>query len=152
MATFRFNITKGRDVELFNRVDSNDPGASAIVIIPLSATDTEANRQDDDDVTTFLAAAPNELTTGGWVRKVLTDTELAAIAVDDVNNRFPATIPAITYTAPSAGTVVGFLLAYDADTAAGTDANLLPISCHDVNIVSDGNDVIINAGDVSRTT
>ena len=39
-----------------------------------------------------------------------------------------------------------------ADTAAGTDANLIPI-CHlDFAVTADGNDVILNAGDVARAT
>lgn len=153
MANYMFNIAKGRFVEFFNRVDSNDPAASAIILIPLSASDTEANRQDDDDVATFLAAAPNEQTLGGWVRKTLTDADLAAIAVDDTNNRFPATIPQITFTTPTAtNNTTGLLVAYDADTAAGTDSNLIPI-CHlDFAVTADGNNVVINAGDVARAS
>lgn len=153
MANYMFNISKGRFVEFFNRVDSNDPANSAIILVPLSATDTEANRQDDDDLATFLAAAPNEQTAGGWVRKTLTDADLAAIAVDDTNNRFPATIPSVTFTGPTAGNnTVGLFVGYDSDTTSGTDSNIIPI-CHlDFNVTADGNDVVINAGDVARAS
>lgn len=148
-----FNISKGRFAEFMNRVDGNDPAASAIVLIPLSASDTEANRQDDDDVATFLAAAPNEATGGGWVRKVLTDADLAAPAPDDTNNRYPATLPSVTWTAPAAANnTTGLLIAYDADTAAGTDANLIPIAHCDFAVTTDGNDVILNAGDFARAS
>lgn len=37
MANFVFNIAKGRVAEFFNRVDSNDPANSAIILVPLSA-------------------------------------------------------------------------------------------------------------------
>ena len=35
MADFVFNIAKGRVAELYNRVDSNDPANSAIIIVPV---------------------------------------------------------------------------------------------------------------------
>ncbi len=153
MANFMMNIAKGRFVEYMNRVDSNDPTNSAIILIPLSVSDTEANCQDYDDVTAFLGGTPDERTTGGWVRKTLTDVELAAIAVDDTNNRFPATLPAVTWTAPTAGNnTTGLLIAYDNDTTAGTDANLIPIAHCDFTVTTDGNDVILNAGDYARAS
>jgi len=147
------NISKGRFVEFFNRVDNNDPTNSAIILVPLSATDTEANRQDDSDLATFLAAAPNEQTGGGWVRKTLTDTETSAIAVDNTNNRFPATIPAVTWTAPAASSnTVALAVCYDSDTTSGTDSNILVISVHDFAVTADGNDVVLNTGDIARAS
>lgn len=151
MANFMYNISKGRFVEFFNRVDSNDPTNSAIILIPLSASGTEAEGQDYDDVTAVLGGTANEQSSGGWGRKTLTDSDLSAIAVDDSNNRFPATIPQQTFTGPTAGNnITGILVAYDSDTTGGTDANVIPI-CHlDAAVTADGNDVIVNAGDVAR--
>lgn len=147
-----YNIAKGRAVEFFNRVDSNDPANSAIILVPLSASGTEAEGQDYDDLTAVLGGTANEQTTS-WTRKTLTDADLSAIAVDDTNNRFPATIPSVTWTAPSTGNnTTGLLVCYDSDTTAGTDANILPI-CHlDMAVTADGNDVIVNAGDVVRAS
>jgi hypothetical protein len=153
VANYMFNISKGRAVEFFNRVDSNDPANSAIILVPCSASDTEANAQDADDLTAALATAINEQTGGGWVRKTLTDTNLSAIAVDDTNNRFPATLPSVTWTAPAAANnTTGLLVCYDSDTTAGTDANIIPISHHDFAVTTDGNDVVLNAGDVVRAS
>src|ERR1700742_284790 len=99
-----------------NRVDSNDPANSAIILVPCSASDTEANAQDADTLTAALATAINEQTTS-WVRKTLTDAEVAAIAVDDTNNRFPATLPQVTWTGPTTGNnTTGLLVCYDPDT------------------------------------
>lgn len=152
MANFTFNIAKGRVVEYFNRVDSNDPTNSAIILVPLSAGDTEANLQDMDDLSTVLAGTPNEAG-GSWGRKTLTDADLAAIAVDDTNNRFPATIPSVTWTAPTAGQdTVALLVCYDSDTTAGTDSNIIPLTYHDFAVTADGNDVVLNAGDVLRAS
>lgn len=151
MANYLMNITKGRFNELMRRVDNNDPANSAIILVPLSATDTEANRQDDDDLATFLAAAPNERTTGGWVRKVLTDADLSAPAPDDANNRYPATLPAVTWTGPATGNdIVAIAICYDPDTTTGTDANIEVMAVCDAAVTTDGNDVIKDAGDFAR--
>jgi hypothetical protein len=154
MANFMDNRSKGRFVEYFNRVDSNDPANSAIVLVPLSASGTEAQGQDLHTLSAYEADANfAERTTGGWVRKTLTDAQLAAIAVDDVNNRFPATLPSVTWTTPAAGNnTTGLLLCFDSDTTAGTDANL-EVICHlDFVVITDGNDVILNAGDGARAS
>lgn len=149
MANFVFNIAKGRGVELYNRVESNDPAASALKLIPLSASGTEAQGQDLDDLAAVEADANfAEQALGGWVRKTLTDVELAAFpAPDDTNNRYDVSVPSVTWTGPTAGNnTTGLLVTYDADTAAGTDANILPITHHDFVVTADGNDVILNSG------
>lgn len=150
MANFAFNIMKGRGVEMYNRVENNDPSASALVLVPLSQSGTEAQGQDLDDLAAVEADANfAERTTGSWVRKVLTDTQLAAFpAPDDTNNRYAVALPSTTWTAPTAGNnTTGLLVCYDADTAAGTDSNIVPITHHDFAVTTDGNDVILNAGD-----
>lgn len=65
----------------------------------------------------------------------------------------PATLPAVTWTAPTAGqNTTGLLVCYDPDTTAGTDANIIPISHHDFAVTADGNDVVLNAGDAVRAS
>jgi hypothetical protein len=153
MAAFTFNISKGRIVEFYNRVKSNDPANSAFILVPLSVGDTEANRQDDDDLQTFLAAAPNEAG-ASWGRKTLTDAQLAAFpSPDDANNRYSVAVPAVTWTAPTAGQdTVALAICYDSDTTAGTDANIVMCTYHDFAVTADGNDVVLNAGDFLRAS
>ena len=148
MANFAFNIAKGRGVELYKRVKGNDPAASRLVLIPCSASDTEANAQDADNVTAALATAINERTTGGWVRKYLTDAELAAFpAPDDTNNRYATAVPLVVWTAPATGNdTTGLLICYDA-SGADADGTLMPIAHHDFSVVTSGNDVVLNVGD-----
>lgn len=153
MANYVLNIAKGRFNELMARVDSNDPANSAIILVPLSATDTEANRQDDDDLATFLAATPNEQTGGSWVRKTLTDSDLSTPAPDDTNNRYPATLPQVTWTGTTAGSnTVALAICYDGDTTAGTDANITVLAVVDFVVNADGNDVVLTTGDFARAT
>ncbi len=155
MANFTFNIAKGRIVEYYNRVENNDPAASALVLVPLSASGTEAQGQDLDTLAAVEADANfAEQTAGGWVRKTLTDTQLAALpAPDDTNNRYAVPVPEVTWTGPTAGSnTTGLLICYDADTAAGTDANVIPLTHHDFVVTADGNDVILQVGDFLRAT
>lgn len=152
MANYCVNIGKGRAVELQNRVKSNEPTNSAIILVPLKVTDTEANRQDDATLEAFLASTPDEQTEG-WSRKALTDTELAAIAVDNANNRFALVLPEVKWTAPTSGkNVVALAVCYDSDTTGGTDANIFVLSVHDFAVTADGNDVYLNAGDAIRAS
>lgn len=151
MADFVFNQSKGRAVELYNRVKSNDPSPSALILIVYTTSGTEAQGQDLDDAAAVEADANfAQAATGAnqWPRKTLTDTELAAFpAPDDTNNRYDISLPAVTWTAVSASNnVTGLGVYYDADTAAGTDSNLLPVTFHTFSVTTDGNDVVLNSG------
>jgi hypothetical protein len=155
MADWVQNIAKGRFNELMRRVDGNDPANSAIVLVPLATIGSEADAQDLDTLADLEAHANfSERTTGAWVRKVLTDSDLAAPAPDDPNNRYPATLPQVTWTGPDpANNVAGLAVCYDPDTTAGTDANIEVITVHgSFAVTTDDNDVILNAGDYARAS
>ena len=73
-----FNIAKGRTVEYYNRVESNDPTASALIVVLLKVVQSDALLQDHEDLGALLAAANTEAAFTGYGRKTLTDVELAA--------------------------------------------------------------------------
>lgn len=154
MSDFLFNIAKGRAVEFYNRVKSNDPANSALILVPLSASGTEAQGQDLDSLAAVEADANfAERTTGGWVRKPLTDAELAAYNPNDTDNRGDVGVPEVTWTAPTAANnTTGLLICYDPDTTGGTDSGIIPISHHDFVVTTDGNDVVLNPGDFLRAS
>lgn len=147
MANFVFNIAKGRVVELYNRVKSNDPANSALILIPLetSGLESDATLIDVDSVSALLAGATNEQTTMG--RKTLTDSDLAALpAPDDANDRYDVSLPQVTWTAASGNAVSAFVVAYRPDTTGGTDADIIPLTKFDRAVTPDGNDVVLNSG------
>lgn len=147
MADFVFNIAKGRVVELFNRVDSNDPANSVILVVPVDVgATTDATLRDFATLSAVLGGGATERSTGGWNRKTLDDTAIATIAVDNTNDRFEVTIPSQTWTAVTAGTVTDLIVCYDNDSTAGTDANIIPLVQLDFAITPDGSDVVANAG------
>ena len=142
-----FNIAKGRIVELYNRVKSNDPANSAFIIVPIetSGVESDATLIDYDDLSTLLAASNNEQTTMG--RKTLTDASLAALpSPDDTNDRYEVSLPNVTWSAASGNAISKILICYDSDTTGGTDANILPLITIDAVITPDGSDLTLAGG------
>lgn len=147
MANIVFNIAKGRVVEYYNRVENNDPAASALILVPIETTglETDAVLIDKDDLAAVLSGTTNEQTTMG--RKTLTDADLAALpAPDDTNDRYDVSLPTVTWTAATGNAISKILVCYDADTAAGTDSNIIPLTMFDFAITPDGSDVQMTTG------
>lgn len=133
MADTVANIAKGRIVEFYNRVKSNDPTNSAFIVVPiLKGSMTDDQFRDADTLSAVLALC-TERAASGWSRKTLTDADLAALpAPDDTNNRYDVDLPDQSWTPTNAThTVDAFLLCYDSDTTGGTDANILPLAKYD---------------------
>jgi hypothetical protein len=141
------NISKGRVVELYNRVKANDPANSALILVPIETTGLEADSVliDKDDLAAVLSGATNEQTTMG--RKTLTDADLAALpAPDDTNDRYDISLPTVTWTAAAGNAISKILVCYDSDTTSGTDANILPLTLFDFAITPNGADVQMTGG------
>jgi hypothetical protein len=147
MGNFVFNIAKGRVVEYYNRVESNDPSTSALVVVLLASTSIEADSAliDYDTLAAVYAGATNEATNTGYSRKVLTDTELSALpAPDDGNDRYDIDIPDQTWTGVAndgTGGIGKLLVCYDANTGAGADTDIVPLTAHDFVVTPDGSDI-----------
>ena len=137
MAAVQFNQSKGREVEFYNRVDTNDPTNSALIMMIL-ATGSASGISGLNDFATFSAITAGgytEVTNTGYSRKTLTDSSLSAFTVDNTNNWILLTLPLQTFTTISAGdnwdiVVVG----YDNDTTGGTDANIVPVTAAELRI------------------
>lgn len=65
MANICFNIAKGRVKEFYNRVESNDPTNSALILVPIetSGLESDATLIDKDDLAAVLSGTTNEQTT-----------------------------------------------------------------------------------------
>lgn len=147
MANIVFNIAKGRVVELYNRVENNDPANSAIVLVPIETSGLEADSVliDADSLAAVLSGTTNEQTTMG--RKVLTDADLAALpAPDDTNDRYEVSLPTTTWTAASGNAISKILVCYDADTTGGTDSNIIPLTMFDFAQTPSGADIQMTTG------
>lgn len=147
MANIVFNIAKGRVVEYYNRVKSNDPANSAIILVPIETSGLEADATliDVDTLAALIAGATNEQTTMG--RKTLTDAELAALpAPDDGNDRYDVSLPTVTWSAATGNAISKIAVCYDPDTTGGTDSNIVPLTMFDFAQTPSGADIQMTTG------
>jgi hypothetical protein len=132
---FQFNISLGREVEFYNRVDSNDPANSALIMMILAASGIESveTLRDKDSFAAIVSGTTNEVTNAGYARKTLTDASLSAYSVDDTTDSVTLAIAAQTFATISAGDTWAFaVLGYDPDTTGGTDSDIIPITAHEL--------------------
>ncbi len=144
LSTFVFNIAKGRAGELVKRVKDGDPSTARLVAIPILASGIEADSVliDKDTVSALLSGATDEATGSGWSRKVIAAADITTPSPDDGNDRFDYIFGDITWTAVSAGTVTGLVIAYSpSDTSSSGDAANVPLTAHAWAITPDGSDV-----------
>lgn len=144
MANQVLNIALGRVAELYNRVDTNDPANSALIIIVWNSTATDAVIKDLDTVAAIEADVNTaEVTNAGYARKTLTDADIVAFAPDDTNDRVDLDIPDQAWTAVAAagGAWTDLGVNYDNDTTVGTDANIVPGTWHDFVVTPNGGDI-----------
>lgn len=145
MADLVHNRAKGRLAEWAERVNANDP-ANAVFVIDLLATaglETEAVLRDKDTFADLVSGTTNFATGTGWARKTIDQAGGLTITYDDTNDRVDVDCPDQTWTAVdnAADDVSKLEIGYDSDSAAGTDANILPGTLHDFVIQPDGSDV-----------
>jgi hypothetical protein len=148
---FTFDSSLGREVELYGRIDGNDPTNSAFVLVVLAESGLESDSalRVYTNLGSLLAGASNEVTNTGYARKTLTDADLSAYTVDTSNHRITLSLPTQTWSTISAGDSWSKLLVcYDSDTTSGTDSNVVPVTGHDLRInnaaiVPNGSDVVV---------
>lgn len=147
MSQIVFNIAKGRGVELYNRVKSNDPTNAALILVPIETSGLEADATliDAGTLAALLSGTTNEQTTMG--RKVLTDADLAALpSPDNTNDRFDLSLPTVIWTAALGNAISKIAVCYDSDTTGGTDANIIPICMFDFVQTPSGADIQMTGG------
>lgn len=147
MANIVFNIAKGRVNELYDRVKSNDPANSAIILVPIETAglETDAVLVDVDTLAALLAGTTNEQITMG--RRTLTDAELAAIpAPDDTANTNSRSLPTVLWPAAAGNPISKIAVCYDADTTSGSDANITPLTMFDFPQTPSGSNIEMTTG------
>jgi len=137
-----FNISKGRTVEYYARVENEDPTAAELTVVLLKVAESDATLLDYDNLSSILAAAGNtEADFTNYARKSIDAVTLAALAApDDANDRRELDMPDITWTSAggaSNNTLVKLLICYD-DGSAGTDDVLVPVAHYDFAVTTNG--------------
>lgn len=142
MANQVFNIARGR-IGYYMADALGLAGAnSRMVVVVLEAAQADDTLRDYDDLSLLLADAGNtEATATGYSRH---ETAAAGITVniDDTANDAEAVKDADhTWTSVTGNAFVKLLTTYDADNAAGTDADIVPMTHHDFAVTPNGGDI-----------
>ncbi len=145
MADIVLNQAFGR-IRTFADNAGGDVTNAAFILVLLTAAEADDTIRDYDDLSALLGAAGNtEATFTNYARKTIDDADIT-VTVDDTNNRVDIDIPDQTFTGAGNGTnetMTDALFGYDADTTAGTDANIIPMSLHDFTPTTDGSDLTL---------
>jgi hypothetical protein len=143
MATITFNIALGKVAYYASLPAAND----GLVLIALESSGLEADSvlRDKDDFAAVVAGTTNEQTTVG--RKTLASV---TSTVDDTNDRVALDAADVTWTAPTGNAIGALVICYDPDTTTGTDADLIPLTKHDLTWSPDGNNFTLSINDFFR--
>ncbi|MFL1904764.1 hypothetical protein ACJWDR_37525 [Streptomyces tauricus] len=145
MANIVFNIALGRLAYYASLPATND----ALIMVPIETSGIVADSvmRDYDDLGALLGGASNEQTTMG--RKTLASV---TSAVDDTNDRWNMDAADVTWTEATGNAISAVVICYDPDTTGGTDADLIPLTKHDVTMTPDGSDFTLTISDFARAS
>lgn len=145
MANIVFNIALGRLAYYASLPATND----ALIMVPIETSGivSDATMRDYDDLNALLGGASNEQTTMG--RKTLASV---TATVDDTNDRVNIDCADVTWTAATGNAISAVVICYDPDTTGGTDADLIPLTKHDVTMTPDGSDFTLTIADFARAS
>lgn len=145
MANIVFNQALGRLAYYASLPASDD----ALIMVPLESSGLvdDATMRDYDTLDAVLAGASNEQTTMG--RKTLASV---SVTVNDTDNRVDIDAADVTWTAATGNAIGAVVICYDPDTTGGTDADLIPLTKHDVTMTPDGSDFTLTISDFARAT
>jgi hypothetical protein len=127
-----FNVAKGKIRYYCELPQVTD----ALVMVPLSEVEFEADLADRGTLSAVLAADSTEQTTLG--RKVLTSVTTSQ---DNFTDTASATAGAGSFTLPTGDTVVAWLICYVPDINAPNDTTTIPLVSLDGTFSPDGNNV-----------
>ncbi|CBG73119.1 hypothetical protein SCAB_60991 [Streptomyces scabiei 87.22] len=145
MANIVFNVALGRIAQYASLPNAND----ALVLVALEASGlvADSTMRDYDTLADVLAGASNEQTT--VTRKTLSGV---TVTVNDASDRVDIDAADVVYTSPTGNPVGAVVVCYDPDTTTGTDADLIPLTKHDLSWTPDGNTFTLTIADLLRAS
>jgi len=149
MASVRFNVGKGRAVEMYRTVKDAARPNSAFVVILLQAVQTDSLLIDYTDVESLLSHVNNtECNFANYARAQLIAADLAVFPDPDlVNDRYAITFPDQDFLLAGDGgpnnSILKYLLCYADDTTALVDADIVPLVAFDYVTTTDGTNLLV---------
>ena len=145
MADGVFNVAKGHVAEYCQRVIDSDPTNAVLTLVLAEGTATDAAIKVYDTLSALLGDANvSECDFTNYTpRKEIT---APTVNVDDVNHRNDCDMADQTWSSAGNGNndnLTRLFICYDSDSTAGTDANIIPCTYHDLSVTTDGSDLTI---------
>lgn len=143
MANGVFNIAKGKVGYYTDDAQGLSAANSRLVLVPLEAAEADDTLNNYDDLNSLLVAAGNTECTATNFDRIEIAAAGVTFSVDDTGNSVKTVIDADqTWTSVAAGNAaVKLLVCWDGDNAAGTDANIIPLTYHDFSVTPNGGDI-----------
>lgn len=140
MANGVFNIARGRAAYYATLPAASD--ALIVVLLKSAGLVADDTLNDYVDLAAILAGASDEADFTNYARKAVTAS--VTVTIDNAANLVDADLPDQTWAAAGGATnnVLGkLLICYDADTGAGTDSAIIPLTYHDFSATTDCSDL-----------
>ena len=141
-----FNISKDKIGWYYEQARTVTNAGLVYMLLKTGGLEVDGTIADHDNVSALLAASNDACDFTNYVRKVQSGTSNVTKTVDDANNRVLLDQADLTWTDAGGTTnnaVGALLIAYDPNTTTGSDADLIPLTKHDVVAMTDGNDLIL---------
>ncbi|GAA0705252.1 hypothetical protein GCM10010193_70400 [Kitasatospora atroaurantiaca] len=145
MADLCFNVALGRLAYYASLPAAND----ALIAIPYAASGlpSDATLRDCATVAAIASAGATEQTTLG--RKTLSSV---TVTVNNTNDRVELDAADLSWTATAGAAIAAVVICYDPDSTGGVDADLVPLTKHDVTMTPDGTNLSLTISDFCRIT
>ncbi len=143
MANDVFNIARGTVGWYMGDALGLAPAPSVMTIVVLEVVEADDTLNNHNDLGALIAASNTEATaTNLNTTRDETDDTGMSITIDDSANDAQAEKDAdVTWSSVSGTAAVKLLTCYDADSGAGTDANIVPLTYHDFAVTPNGGDI-----------
>ena len=141
-----FNISKYKIGWYFEQARDTAGAAIVVILLKSSGLESDSSIADYDNVAALLAGSSDQADFTNYARKTISGGANVTVTVDDTNNKVLLDLTDQTWSAAGGATnntLGAVLLAYDSNTASGTDTDLVPLLKLDFTATTDGNDLLL---------
>jgi hypothetical protein len=148
MANITFNVAKGRDVELVRNVKNNTPANSGLLVVLLQTVEADTTLRRRETLAAVLSSN-TVCNFTNYEHKILNDVDITLPTPNHTSDNQSWSIPAVQWTSGGGAvnnSIVKTIICYCPDVTNIVTANCIPLTAHDANQTTDGNNVDLPGG------
>jgi hypothetical protein len=154
VSDFIFTVSLGREMEFWNRVNNSDPTNAIfrVMVLAYAGLESDTVLRAKTTFTDLVSGTTNEVTNTDYARITLDDTAIAAYVTDQTAKTITASLSALLAWTAGGGPDAGdswakLVVGYDSDSTGGTDADIIPVTAHD--LLFQGSVLVPNGSSIS---